>query len=99
MGPFYHGGKRRHAPVWYSCAMAKSDTKPAPAPRTHPPARRVIAERLGNNSYRIVEETYDVAPTSRRVLQPDVARVPAEDEVRLWLENYLGHNRFADSGL
>lgn len=75
--------------------MAKND----PKPRTHPPARRVIVERTGNNEYRVVEETYDCAPTSRKVLQPKSFRVPAEDEVRLWLETYLGPNRFGDSGL
>jgi hypothetical protein len=70
-----------------------------PVIRTHTPAKRVIVERFGNNQYRVVEEEYDCPPTSRRVLQPDVTRVPAEDEVRLWLVNHLGHNRFGDSGL
>ena len=70
-----------------------------PVIRTHTPARRVIAERFGNNQYRVVEEEYACEPTSRRILQPDVARVPAEDEVRLYLENHMGHNRFGDSGL
>lgn len=70
-----------------------------PVIRTHTPARRVVAERIGNNEYRVVEETYDCEPTSRRVLQPNVARVPAEDEVRLYLETQLGPNRFGDSGL
>jgi hypothetical protein len=77
--------------------MAKPE--PVLKVRTHAPAKRVIVERLGNNRYRVVEETYDVGPSSRKVLQPEVARVPAEDEVRLWLENYLGPNRFGDSGL
>jgi hypothetical protein len=70
-----------------------------PVIRTHLPAKRVVAERLGNNEYRIIEETYDVPPTAVRVLQLCVTRVPAEDEVRLWLENHIGANRFGDSGL
>jgi len=70
-----------------------------PVARTHVPATRVVAERLGNNEYRVVEHTYDCEPTSVRVLQEKVPRVPAEDEVRLWLETHLGPNRFGDSGL
>lgn len=70
-----------------------------PVIRTHVPATRVIVERLGNNEYRVVEETYDCAPTSTRVLQPRMARVPAENEVRLWLENFIGPDRFGSSGL
>lgn len=70
-----------------------------PVIRTHLPAKRVVVERIGNNEYRVVEETYDCPPTSTRVLQSNVARVPAEDEVRLWLETHLGTNRFGDSGL
>ena len=70
-----------------------------PVIRTHTPAKRVIVERFGNNQYRVVEEEYDCEPTSRRVLQPDVSRVPAEVEVRLYWENHMGHDRFGDSGL
>lgn len=67
--------------------------------RTHPPATRVIAERIGDNQYRVSRETYDCAPTRVEVIQACVSRVPAEDEVRIQLEEFLGLNRFGDSGL
>lgn len=70
-----------------------------PVIRTHLPAKRVVAQRMGNNEYRIIEEEYDCPPTSVRVLQPKTERVPAEDEVRIWNETHLGVDRFGSSGL
>lgn len=69
------------------------------APVEHGPARRVVVERFGHNQYRVVELTYAGPPVMRKVLQANVSRVPAEDEVRIWLETFLGDNRFGDSGL
>jgi hypothetical protein len=83
-------------------------TKPATAPTpktaqptkpTAPPARRIRAEQVGFNKWRLVEETYACPPTSTKVLVSSCTRVSAEDRVRIFLETALGLNRFGDSGL
>lgn len=63
--------------------------------------RDVKAIQLSSNHYAVVELAFDVVSQRLevKVLQKDVARVPAEDEVRLWYENHIGHNRFGGSGL
>ena len=78
--------------------MAKPTTEPSKK-YAGPPARRVRAVRNGNNDYTIIEEIFEGPPTSTRVLKEHSPRVPAEDRVRLWNEEFLGPNRFADSGL
>jgi hypothetical protein len=97
---------------WYVLPMAKPEMKatvvvapvavkptPKPTPCDYPPARRVRVERHGSNNYSVHEDVYFGRPEKTRVLVANVARVPAEDEVRLWLENFLGVDRFGDSGL
>lgn len=79
--------------------MPKPTTAQTPPKYDGPPARRVRAIRVDNNDYTIVEETFAGPPTSVRVLKEHSPRVPAEDRVRLWNEEFLGPNRFADSGL
>lgn len=85
--------------------MAKPEQKPTPQPQQKPAApkvrtaRRVRVERHGNNDYSVVEDTYDCAPTSSKVLKGHVDRVTAEYRVRLYLEEFLGPNRHGDSGL
>ena len=81
-------------------------SKPATAPslrsesKTKPvkPTKRIRAEQVGFNRWRLVEETFG-APISTKVLNESVTRVGAEDRVRLYLETQLGFNRFGDSGL
>ncbi len=73
----------------------KIEQKPA-----SPPVLAVKVVRMGNNSYRVVEETYAGPPTTTRTLLNDVDRVTAELEVRLWNENVnMGPNRFGQSGI
>lgn len=90
-------------PECYSCVMAKPEARPLvtvkPAIRTHAPAKRPIAVRLGNNQWRVVLETYDCAPTSTEVLAENTTTTDAQYLVRIWHENNLGPNREADSGL
>lgn len=62
-------------------------------------ARVIRARRLGHNEYALVEETYFGRPASVRILKENCPRVPAEDRVRLYNEEWLGTNRFGDSGL
>lgn len=70
-----------------------------PTPTIYPPARRVRVERSANNSYVVVEDTYEGAPKRSKVLARGVTRNEAEYEVRFWLESFLGDNRFGESGL
>lgn len=70
-----------------------------PVIRTHVPATRPIAERLGDNQYRVSIETYDCSPTSVVVVQACVPRIVAENEVRIRLLEALGDNGFGSSGL
>ena len=84
--------------------MSKPATAPAPkstqpAKPTAPPAKRIRAEQVGFNKWRLVEETYACPPTSVKVLHEGCPRVSAEDRVRIYLEEALGLNRFGDSGL
>ena len=81
--------------------MTKPATAPIPKPTkpNSPPVKRIRAEQVGFNRWRLVEETYEGLPTSVKVLQASCTRVSAEDRVRLYLEEQLGLNRFADSGL
>lgn len=81
-----------------TAAKPEVTTKPE-TPYSGPHGRRVRAIRQGNNDYRIVEEVWTTPPDTVRVLKDSCARISAEDRVRLWLEEYLGHNRFGDSGL
>lgn len=64
-----------------------------------PPAKRVRAIQNGSNDYTLVEETFAGPPTSVKVLKEKCARVPAEDRVRIYNEEWLGLNRFGESGL
>lgn len=73
--------------------------QPGPTPSVYPDARRVRVERSGNNSYMVVEDVYSGAPKRSKVLMRNATKAEAEYEVRLWLENFLGPNRFGDSGL
>ena len=78
----------------------KPPGKPQEEKRVYPPVLAVRVMRMGNNSYRVVEETYSGPPTTVRTLQDNVDRVTAELEVRLWNENVnLGPQRFGQSGL
>jgi len=81
--------------------MTKPATAPTPkqAKSTAPPVKRIRAEQIGFNRWRLVEETYACPPTSTKVLQASCTRVSAEDRVRIYLEEQLGLNRFGDSGL
>lgn len=80
-------------------------SKPATAPKAEvkktkrTPLKRIRAEQVGFNKWRLVEETYDCEPTSVKVLNEGVTRVSAGDRVRIYLEQQLGLNRFGDSGL
>lgn len=47
----------------------------------------------------VVEDVYSGAPKRSKVLMRNATKAEAEYEVRLWLENFLGPNRFGDSGL
>lgn len=84
-----------------SVVVAPVAVRPVPkaTPSDYPPARRVRVERHGSNDYSVHEDVYMGKPEKTRVLVAHAARVPAEDEVRLWLENFLGVDRFGDSGL
>lgn len=73
-------------------ATAKPETK-------SPPVKRIRAQQVGFNKWKLVEETWESKPTSVKVLHEGCPRVSAEDRVRLYLEEALGLNRFGDSGL
>lgn len=84
--------------------MAKPTPKPeakyvpSAAPKT-PPAKRVRVIQNGSNNYDVIVEEYAGPPTKVTALQKGVARTVAIYEVRLFLEEYLGPDRVADSGL
>lgn len=78
--------------------------KPAPAPTPAPKnpsavAKDVQVERIGSNQYRVIERTFAVPPTSTRVLQENVTRVAAVDEVKLWRAEYAGPDGYGNAGL
>lgn len=75
---------------------ARSDPTPARVGRAVT-CTRVL--RDGNNSYRVIDEIYDCAPTSTLVILAGVSAVEAETEVRLRNERRLGVERFGESGL
>ena len=81
--------------------MTKPATAPAPKQTkpASPPVKRVRAEQIGFNKWRLVEETFTGPPSSVKVLNEGCTRVSAEDRVRIFLEEQLGLNRFGDSGL
>lgn len=79
-------------------ARAPEAVKPTPK-YDGPPVKRVRAIRMGSNDYTIVEETFAGPPVEVRVLKEKSPRVPAEDRVRLYNEEWLGLNRFGSSGL
>lgn len=64
-----------------------------------PPVKRIRAIQKGSNDYTLVEETFAGPPVEVRVLKERSPRVPAEDRVRLYNEEWLGLNRFGSSGL
>lgn len=88
--------EQRHLAIQAPVAVR---SEPKPTPTVYSPARRVRIERHGSNDYSVHEDTYSGKPERTRILVAHVARVPAEDEVRLWLENFLGVDRFGESGL
>ncbi len=79
-------------------ATARPDVKPAPK-YDGPPVKRIRAIQVASNDYTLIEETFAGPPVSVTVLKEHSARVPAEERVRLWNENWMGHNRFGSSGL
>lgn len=79
--------------------MAKPTTPATPPRYDGPPVKRVRAIQKGHNDYTVIEETFEGPPTSVRVLKEKSPRVPAEDRVRLYNEEWLGTNRFGSSGL
>lgn len=64
-----------------------------------PPVKRIRAIQVGSDNYTLIEETFAGPPVEVKVLKEKCFRVSAEDRVRLYLEEKLGHNRFGDSGL
>lgn len=79
--------------------MPKPTTARPEAKYTAPPAKRIRAERLGNNEYRLIEEVWETPPTSTKVLHPKCSGIGAQERVRLWMHEHVGGNFFADSGL
>lgn len=79
--------------------MPKTEARKSETKYAGPPAKRVRVVRTGNNEYTVLEETFSGPPTSIRVLKEKSMRVPAEDRVRLYNEEWLGSNRFGESGL
>jgi len=83
--------------------MAKPQM-PTPTPVQRPVAPAVVAkdvvvERIGSNEYRVTERTFDVKPTSTKVLQPNVTRVAAVAEVKIWRAERDGPDGYANAGL
>lgn len=64
-----------------------------------PPVKRIRAIQVASDNYTLIEETFVGPPVEVKVLKEKCFRVSAEDRVRLYLEEKLGHNRFGDSGL
>lgn len=62
-------------------------------------AKDVLVERIGQNQYRVVERTFDCEPTSTRVLQENVTRVAAVDEIKIWRGEYAGPDGYGGAGL
>lgn len=83
--------------------MAKEPAPTRPEPKPAPPKLRPVTTtrvyRDGNNSYRVVDEVYDCAPTATKVILAGVSSVEAQTEVRLRNERRLGVERFGESGL
>ena len=67
------------------------------APSTATPAKRVRAIRLGNNRYKVVEETFDGPPTAVRVLRESCSNIEARYEVRTWQNDFDGPRMLADN--
>lgn len=80
-------------------ATARPAPKPPEAKYAAPPVKRIRAIQVGSDNYTLIEETFSGPPTETRVLKEKCFRTSAEDRVRLYLEEKLGHNRFGDSGL
>jgi hypothetical protein len=64
-----------------------------------PPAKRIRAERIANNEYRLVEEVWETPPTSTKVLMEKCSGIGAQERVRLWMHEHVGANFYGDSGL
>lgn len=73
--------------------------KNTPAAYDGPPARRIRAIRTGNNEVTLVEELFSGPPTKVVTLAEGVSTVGAMERVRIYNEDWLGHQRFGDSGL
>ncbi len=74
------------------------ESKPTPK-YDGPPVKRIRAIQVASNDYTLIEETFAGPPVSVVVLKEHSARVPAEERVRLYNEEWLGLNRFGASGL
>lgn len=83
--------------------MAKPQP-PSPTPVQRPVvpsvvAKDVVVERIGQNQYRVIERTFATLPTSTRVLQENVTRVAAVDEIKIWRGERSGPDGYAEAGL
>ena len=74
------------------------EVKPTPK-YDGPPVKRIRAIQVASNNYTLIEETFAGPPVSTVVLKEKSARVPAEERVRLYNEDWMGLNRFGSSGL
>lgn len=72
---------------------------PPPPQAAWKPHRTVVVEANPDGGVDVVEVTYAGPPTARKVLKRNVPRSVAQYHVRLWLEEWLGPNRYGESGL
>lgn len=87
------------APISKPKAVPTSAPKKLYGKYSGPPALRVRAIKTAHNEYTIVEEKFEMAPTSTRVLAERVDGSSAMYRCRLRLEELLGPNRLGGTGL
>lgn len=91
--------ERKNGSGFQALAPPRVVPTPRATPQTWPLARRIRAERTGNNSYTLAVDTYDGPPKSTEVLGRNLSRNEAESQVRIWMLEFVGTNGLGESGL
>lgn len=91
--------ERKNGSNFQALAPPRPALVPRPTPELVPPARRIRAERTGNNSYTLAIDTFDGPPKSVEILGRGLTRNEAEAQVRIWNLDFVGTNGLGESGL